>query len=112
MTTDTTRTQISQRLLAAVAAGALALACAQAASATDEPTVTVRYDDLNLASPQGARVLYQRIVAAARAVCPEQNLRDVDQYRVSVACQDRAIERAVHAVHNPHLAAVARAAKG
>ena len=30
---------------------------------------TVRYDDLNLANPEGARVLYRRISAAARKTC-------------------------------------------
>ena len=31
--------------------------------------VHVRYDDLNLANPEGARVLYRRISAAARKTC-------------------------------------------
>jgi UrcA family protein len=112
MTTDTTRTQIHQRLLAAVVAGALALG-AQAASAADDSSFTVRYDDLNLSTPEGTRVLYQRIVHAANRVCPEVDPRDIDRYQVSKACRESAIERAVQQVHDPRLAALARsAAKG
>jgi UrcA family protein len=95
---------------AAAAALALAVGSAQAAPgvdpATGAPTVSVRYDDLNLGTAAGAHALYRRIVSAAQQVCPRAEPWDMDLYRASHACQARAIERAVREVHDPRLAAV------
>jgi len=89
---------------------ALALASAQAAPAPDPettpPAVHVRYGDLNLATSAGVQTLYRRIAAAAREVCPRAEPAEMDRYRASRACQQQAIERAVHDVHDPHLAAL------
>lgn len=52
--------------LAAVASCALA---GEQPGRSLDPVVTIRFADLNTSSPEGSRVLYGRIVAAAHAVC-------------------------------------------
>jgi UrcA family protein len=105
------RTQIG--LLKILGAGAVALAltvtAVQAAPTYDEmgrPVVHVRYDDLNLASPEGTRALYRRIVTAARQVCSEANPLDMNQVAAAESCKAQAIERAVREVNDPRLAAL------
>jgi UrcA family protein len=74
------------------------------ARSADVPTVTVRYDDLNLATDRGTAVLYKRITNAARQVCPDEFSRDLAVVTASRACQAKAIARAVQDVNNPKLA--------
>jgi UrcA family protein len=73
--------------------------------AADAPSATVRYDDLNLATEQGAHTLYRRIATVAKQVCPDGDIRDLSRLAHAQACQKEAIERAVRAVNSPHLAA-------
>jgi UrcA family protein len=100
------------RYAAALAAGAFALVLgeASAAPAPDAdatPSVVVRYDDLNLTTRQGTLALYQRIVAAARNVCPrEEGTRELTNVAVARRCQASAIDRAVNQVPSPQLAAI------
>jgi UrcA family protein len=79
---------------------------AHAARAPDVPSKTVKYSDLNLATDEGALELYSRIATAARAVCPDPDLRDLRTFANSERCQSEAIARAVHDVHSPRLAAM------
>jgi UrcA family protein len=80
---------------------------AQAAPATDDvPSVAVQYSTWDLASDEGARNLYSRIAAAARAVCPDSNSRDLNEYARIKSCRSEAIARAVHDVRSARLAAV------
>jgi UrcA family protein len=74
--------------------------------ANEAPSVAVRYDDLDLASEQGALALYRRLEAAARRVCPLEDTRDLGGFMRSRACQSEALARAVRTVNNPQLAAV------
>ena len=54
----------------ALATSALALMSVTAQAGAPEPlTRTVSYSDLNLDSPAGAKVLYQRLRTAAETVC-------------------------------------------
>jgi UrcA family protein len=71
-------------------------------------SVTVAYGDLNLASAQGTDALYARIVSAAREVCGagEVDIRDLRGLAAERTCESNAIAQAVHAVHNPALAAL------
>ena len=94
---------------------ALATACAAlvvttisvAAPATNQvPSIKVRYDDLNLATPAGVSALYKRISHAARNVCPDAYSRDLTMVAASEACQASAIARAVNEVNNPQLASL------
>jgi UrcA family protein len=72
----------------------------------DAPSVTVRYDDLNLSTSAGADALYRRISNAARQVCPSAYSRDLSVVAASERCQANAVAQAVRAVNNPHLALV------
>src|SRR5262245_11207313 len=38
------------------------------------PQVSVNYSDLNLATEEGSRALYRRLVAAAERVCPSRGI--------------------------------------
>ncbi|HEY3785474.1 MAG TPA: UrcA family protein [Steroidobacteraceae bacterium] len=91
---------------AALAVSGSALAASPSSPLTPAPSITVRYDDLNLASDRGTAVLYQRIARAARDVCPDGFSRDLDVVAASRACQAKAIARAVQDVNNPKLALV------
>jgi len=98
----------SLALAGCLLAGAMSPArAAQPADVSDDvPTTRVSYGDLNLATEQGTQRLYERIVAAARQVCPEADPRDLSRFVRSRACRAQAIERAVNEVGSPRLAAV------
>jgi UrcA family protein len=76
----------------------LALASA-AAPALAQPTapkrVAVAYGDLDLTHPDGARALYTRIRAAARAVCAPARGQGAGQQVAWNACRREALDRAV-----------------
>jgi UrcA family protein len=63
----------------------------------------VRYPDLDIASPSGARVLYERIRAAAQSACSYFWFKtDADEAR----CLQNTIAKAVSKVNQPALSAV------
>ena len=79
-------------------------AVATAGNASDEvPQRTVQYSDLNLASPSGVTVLYQRIRAAARAVCEPLIFSDLQWRAEGQHCTHEALQRAVYEVNAPLL---------
>jgi UrcA family protein len=96
--------------IAALAAGIIAAAAVGASAAgtpaADAPSVVVHYADLNLATEQGARALYQRIAIAAWNVCPVEDNRDLRAAAERRTCREQAIARAVRDVGTPLLAAV------
>ncbi len=110
--------ELTRKLAGRSAAAMLALtACvgvlSTASAATpdaDVPMATVRYGDLNLSTDAGAKTLYARISTAARQVCPSVESRDLSHLSAAHACQRAAIDRAVHSVNSPHLAAAYAAA--
>jgi UrcA family protein len=74
----------------------------------DAPSVTVRYHDLNLNSPEGIANLYERIHAAAVVVCKSvEGPQLVNRVLWSEwnACINHAVANAVHDVHNEKLSA-------
>jgi len=75
-----------------------------AAPGVDAPSVSVRYDDLNLSTTAGVDALYRRISAAARDVCPDIYSRDTHTVLAAQRCQAAAISKAVSQVNNPSLA--------
>jgi UrcA family protein len=91
-------------LIATAIFGALA-ASFGAASAADlsSVSVTVKYADLNIASPSGARVLYQRIRAAAQSACSYFLFETGTD---EAHCVRLTIERAVAKVNQPALSAI------
>ena len=91
-------------LIATAIFGALASSFS-AVSAADpsSASVTVKYADLNLASPSGALVLYERIRAAAQSACNYFWFKtDADEAR----CVQNTIANAVSKVNQPALSAV------
>ena len=109
----TATSRIAARLRAATTSAALAaclaaaggVATARAALPEQPPSVRVDYGDLNLATQQGSRELYDRIASAARQVCGPADPRDLEALAAAHACKARAIAQAVRDVNNPNLAA-------
>jgi UrcA family protein len=74
-----------------------------------EKSTIVRFADLNLESPEGARALYSRIRSAAGSLCGEQfSLWDGNRSREWNDCYRTTIERAVVKLNRPVLTAVHR----
>ena len=74
----------------------------------EAPSVTVRYYDLNLNSPEGVASLYGRIHAAALDVCQSAEgpqLVNRVFWREWNECVSHAVASAVKAVHNDKLSA-------
>jgi UrcA family protein len=79
------------------------------ALAADPPTVvslSVKYVKADLENAASAEALYRRIQRAARRVCQEPEVREVDRYRIYEACYDRAVDTAVANVGATALTAV------
>ena len=81
-----------------------------AATPVDEapPSVTVRYHDLNLNSPEGVASLYRRIHAAAVNVCESAEGPQLVNRMFWTEwnfCINHAVANAVNAVHNEKLSA-------
>ena len=67
------------------------------------PSKTVRYSDLDISNPEGAKALYHRIRAAARDVCELSTAGDPVLRTAVQACVDTAIDNAVRKVDAPAL---------
>jgi UrcA family protein len=106
------RSALFTALTACIAIGACA-AAAHAAEAS-APSVTVSYQDLNLATDSGSSALYARLEKAAAKVCVVADIRDLAAVAARSSCEQAAIARAVRAVNSPRLAALfnARAKQG
>jgi UrcA family protein len=89
-----------------VASAAIAWGAGSAAQAGEAdnsvPHKVVRFQDLNLDSPEGAAVLYQRINAAAHEVCGDPDKYDLSQLKFH-SCVKEAVSRAVAQVDRPLL---------
>jgi UrcA family protein len=94
------KTQIKNVVMGVAVAAAMLVGVAQGAEA---PTKTVRYQDLNLNTEAGVKVLYKRIHGAANVVCGDYDARDLVLARAHKACVDRAVADAVAAVNNQML---------
>lgn len=105
MSTLTTSTGF-RSLIAAAIFGALASGFGAALAADTDPdsvSVSVRSSDLNISSPQGALVLYNRIHSAAENACAYWWFKtDAEQDR----CVHDAIANTVTKVNHPALYAV------
>jgi UrcA family protein len=101
MNTLTTSTGLRDLIATAIFG---ALGAVSAADASSEPTsLIVKSADLNISSPAGAQVLYERIRAAAESACSYYWFeRDADQVR----CVHDAIANTVAKVNRPALFAV------
>jgi UrcA family protein len=82
---------------------ALCSAVSTTAEAEDVPHKTVKFNDLDITKPEGAKVLYKRIRAAARQVCEVSTGTDPIMGLATKGCIEKAIDRAVRDVNAPML---------
>jgi UrcA family protein len=92
--------------LAAAALSGSSTIAAAAEPALEVPQTTLHYSLRDLSTDQGTRALYQRIVSAARSVCPGWNSLDLDEFAASTECQSAAVARAISEIGNARLATV------
>ena len=81
-------------LAAAAAALTAAPAAAQPSALADSYSVSIAYDDLNLASTKGQRSLDRRIKRAGREVCGTPDRAFIFQWNDIHNCQDRFVANA------------------
>ena len=96
MKTSTKLRSISKTLI--ITGGAMALAAHSpraAVAAESVQQVTVRYDDLNLSSGSGMKVLKQRIWHAAEIVCGEGDTREARGLTQHNKCVRDAVDTAL-----------------
>jgi UrcA family protein len=80
-----------------------------AAPGTIRTQVVVTFDDLNLASPAGARTLYARLQSASQQACGNRpDGRDLQSHMDYQSCYDKALDKAVHKVDRAQLQALHR----
>jgi UrcA family protein len=104
-----TSIQNTARAAAFLLCGAIAFCTVQmAAQAADEglPSKRVSYADLDISKPAGAKVLYGRIVRAAKEVCQITGFQPLGAYPMASRCVDFAIDNAVKDVGSPALSAL------
>ncbi len=95
--------------LGALTAAALLASPALAAAAqpaADAPQTAIYYSFSEHSTDQGTHALYQRIVSAARTVCPGYDSQDLGAFADSRQCQRQAVARAIHQIGSARLAAV------
>jgi UrcA family protein len=73
------------------------------AAEEDVPTQIVRFGDLDIAKPAGAKVLYHRIQAAAFEVCRRPSSREFQLMAKDYACIEQAIDNAVRNIDSAPL---------
>jgi UrcA family protein len=108
------RKQVKSKVILILAATLCALsgqASADPARSTRslEPSATVHLADLNLASPEGARVAYARIRSAAQQVCGTSfSLWDANRWSSWRECYRTTIEATINRIDSPTLTALHR----
>ena len=75
-----------------------------AGSASGDPTIVVRYGDLDLSAVAGMQALHGRVRQAVTSLCTSEGVRDIQSQLEARSCIDATMERA--------LAAEARAIAG
>jgi UrcA family protein len=101
------RTKVHAAIYCVLATAALS-ALATPAQATDEspPSKTVKFADLDIQTPDGAKVLYHRIRVAASEVCSASTGGDPVMRPAVHQCIETAIDNAVKKVNAPYLTAL------
>jgi UrcA family protein len=99
-------------LALAIIASTAALALPTLAQASEPPSLTVKFGDLNIANDAGAEQLYRRINHAALEVCEPLDGRQIGDGIRFKACVKESIARAVFNVNQPKLSAVFEAKNG
>jgi UrcA family protein len=97
------RTRIYTAISCLMSTAALCTALSTTAEAQDVPHKTVKFNDLDITTPDGAKVLYKRIRAAARDVCDVSTGNDPILRTANKVCIEKAVDRAVKGVNAPML---------
>jgi UrcA family protein len=107
MTMNSIRTKLYTAIVVLFGSAAANGAWTSAAQASEPPppSKTVKFADLNIQTPAGAKVLYQRIRFAANQVC-EPAYQDPVLKEATPTCVATAIDNAVRAVNAPYLTAL------
>ena len=71
-------------------------------------SMDVRFVASDLHTPGGIANLYRRIRSAAKRVCHEPAMEEMERYRAFQHCVDLAVENAVEQAHSPELTALHR----
>jgi UrcA family protein len=105
MNTLTATFRTCATFVAVLAVSSIALSRNSPEQKTLDPAVVVRFDDLNVDNPRGARKLYARIQTAATKVCggPASNFWYPGQRRAYQTCYKSSIDTAVAKVNRPML---------
>lgn len=75
--------------------------------AADQESITVKFSDLvDVYKPEGAKVLYDRIRAAAQELCQTAVGRDPNLQQAMEPCVNKAIDNAVKEINAPYLTAL------
>jgi UrcA family protein len=101
--------QNTVRAAAFLLCGAIVLCTLQVtARAADDalPSRRVSFADLDISKPAGAKVLYGRIVRAAKEVCQYEPTGPLGLSQWTRGCVDHAIDKAVKDVGSPALSAL------
>jgi UrcA family protein len=97
-------------ILAAVAFVTCGVTIAQADSAFEPRSVTVRFADIDTTNPQGAAALYRRLKSAAASVCRDlEPGKELARAHVYNNCIQTALSTAIVKVNRPALAVYAAA---
>lgn len=107
MMTSTLKSLIRTALVVLIIGSGTAFADSAQPKTLDRDAVHVRYGDLNLANPEGTRVLYRRISAAARNVCGPNFAQWYPSVRSGWKdCYKATVDDAVKQVNAPALTAL------
>lgn len=94
----------------------LALAAVAVASAADRaPSRAITYSRVSLSRERGVEVLYERIVRAAKTVCPPYiygDLTAMAEEHIVRACRRKAVDDAVRRIDDPRLSSMEKLRKG
>ena len=98
-------TQTKGKIFRACTAVVMSLTCTSLVAIAFIPKETVKFQDLNIDSPAGAAVLYQRLHAAAQHVCFAEWDKDPVKVQRAEACANQAESRAVSQLNVAELTA-------
>jgi UrcA family protein len=99
----TIRTKIYTAISCVMGTAALCTALSTSVAAEDAPSKTVRFNDLDITTSDGAKVLYSRIRDAARDVCGLSTGADPILKMAIKGCIEKAVDKAVKDVNAPML---------
>jgi len=105
--------RLSQLLPALAVTAAVCLPCVAPEAAVDAPGIRIAYGDLNLATPAGVAILYQRILGAAKQYCePDRVLTGTRLSPNYDHCVQTAVAATVRKINQPGLSALHAARSG